>query len=76
MNWILLLYVLPLVVSIVEAYFLTKKEEGDVKEFLQILPYLAIPLVGIIAVVAGICFIIGDWIEKDESIQNFLNKKL
>lgn len=76
MNWILLLYVLPLVVSIVGAYFLIKKEEGDVKEFLQILPYLAIPLVGIIAVVAGICVLIGDWIENDESIQNFLNKKL
>ena len=76
MNWILLLYVLPLVISIVGAYFIIKQDEGNVKEFLKILPYLFIPLVSIAAVVVGLFAIIDNWIENDESIQNFLNKKL
>jgi hypothetical protein len=76
MIWILLLYVLPLVISIVGAYWITKIEGGTVKEFLEPLPYLFIPLFNIAAVVAGIYFLIEKFLQEDESWQNFKNKKL
>jgi hypothetical protein len=76
MIWILLLYVLPLVINIAGAYFLVKQGEGDVKEFLEIVPWMFIPLLNILAILAGIFVSIQDWLENDESIQNFLNKKL
>jgi hypothetical protein len=76
MIWILLLYVLPLVISIAGAYFFIKKDEGTTKDLLEILPYLLIPLFNIIILIMGLHAIIKDWIENDETIQNFLNKKL
>ena len=77
MIWILLLYVLPLVISLAGAYYFIKKDiDGSVKDLIKIIPFLLIPLANILAVIAGTCVIIGDWIENDESIQNFLNKKL
>ena len=76
MIWILLLYVLPLIISIAGAYFLVKQSEGDVKEFLEILPWLFIPLVNILFVIGGIVIMILEWLENDENWQNFLNKKL
>jgi len=77
MIWILLLYVLPLVISIVGAYFFIKKDiDGSVKDFIKAIPFLFIPLVNIMAVIAGTCFIIQEWLENDETWQNFLNKKL
>jgi hypothetical protein len=66
MIWILLLYVLPLVISIVGAYFLVKQHQGTTKEFLEILPRLFIPLLNIILLVGGIVSIIGDWIENSD----------
>lgn len=76
MIWILLLYVLPLVISILELYHITKREEGTMKEFLEPLPFLFVPLLNIVAVIAGIFFIIQDWIRNDDKWQDFLNKKL
>ncbi len=76
MIWILLLYVLPLVISIAGAYFLVKQGEGDVKEFLQTVPLMFIPLVNIAAILAGIFVSIQDWLENDENWQNFLKRKL
>jgi hypothetical protein len=76
MIWILLLYVLPLVISIIGAYLMVKEDGGSVTEFLQPLPFLLIPLFNIMAVVAGLYILIEKWIKDDESIQNFLNKKL
>jgi hypothetical protein len=76
MIWILLLYVLPLSISGIGAYIMVKKDEGDVKDFLEILPYLFIPLANIMFVVAGIIAIILEWLENDDDWQNFLNKKL
>ena len=76
MIWILLLYVLPLVISILGAYLMVKQDGGSVTEFLQPLPFLLIPLFNIMAVVAGLYILIEKWIKDDESIQNFLNKKL
>jgi len=76
MIWILLLYVLPLIISIAGAYFIVKKGEGDVKEFLEMLPWLFIPLANILFVIGGIVIMILEWLENDETWQNFLNKKL
>jgi hypothetical protein len=76
MIWILLLYVLPLIISIAGAYFIVKEDGGTTKEFLEVIPYLFIPLLNIIAIVAGICVIIQDWLENNDDWQNFLNKKL
>ena len=76
MIWILLLYVLPLVVSILGAYYLVKRDEGTIKEFLKPLPWLFIPLFNVVVVIAGIFFIIQDWIENDDNWQDFLNRKL
>lgn len=76
MIWIFLLYVLPLIISIVGAYFVVKQDKGDVKEFLEILPWLFVPLLNILAIVAGVVILVQDWLENDENWQNFLNKKL
>ena len=76
MIWILLLYVLPLLISIVGVYFLVKRDGGAVKEFLEPLPYLFIPVLNILAIVAGIIALIADFLDEDESWQNFKNKKL
>ena len=76
MIWILLLYVLPLVISIVGAYYFTKQDEGTTKDLLEILPYIFIPLANIMFVVMGIVSVILEWLDNDENWQNFLNKKL
>jgi p-aminobenzoyl-glutamate transporter AbgT len=76
MIWILLLYVLPLVISIIGAYLMVKQDGGSVTEFLQPLPFLLIPLINILFIVAGIYFSIEKWMKNDEEVQNFLNKKL
>ena len=76
MIWILLLYVLPLVLSMLVAYFLIKKEGGSVKDFLEPLPYLFIPLLNIAALGAGLVIFIEKFLDEDESWQNFKNKKL
>jgi hypothetical protein len=76
MIWILLLYVLPLVLSILGAYLMVKRDGGSVTEFLEPLPFLFIPLINTLFIVAGIYFSIEKWMKNDESVQNFLNKKL
>ena len=55
---------------------MVKQDGGSVTEFLEPLPFLFIPLMNILFLVAGIYFLIEKWIENDESVQNFLNKKL
>jgi len=76
MIWILLLYVLPLVLSMLVAYFLIKKEGGSVKDFLEPLPFLFIPIMNIAALGAGLVIFIEKFLDEDESWQNFKNKKL
>lgn len=76
MIWILLLYVLPLMLGVMGAYLTVKKNGGSMMEFLEPLPFLLIPLVNILFVLACLFFLIQEWIENDESIQNFLDKKL
>ena len=56
MIWILLLYVLPLVVNILGLYYIVRRDEGTIKQFLEPLPYLFIPLFNIVAVIAGAFF--------------------
>jgi hypothetical protein len=76
MIWILLLYVLPLVISIVGAYFMVKQDEGDVKDFLKIVPLMLIPLANIAAIIVEVCILTQDWLDNNDDWQNFLNKKL
>ena len=76
MIWILLLYVLPLVISVIGWYFFAKRDGGTVAEFLEVLPWLFIPLCNITAVIVGLYILTEKWMKDDESVQNFLNKKL
>jgi hypothetical protein len=55
---------------------MVKRDGGSVTEFLEPLPFLFIPLINILFIVAGIYFSIEKWMKNDESVQNFLNKKL
>jgi type II secretory pathway component PulF len=77
MIWILLLYVLPLIVSVAGAYYFVKQDiDGSVKDFIKVIPFLFIPLANILFVIGGIVIMILEWLENDENWQNFLNKKL
>jgi hypothetical protein len=76
MIWILLFYVLPIVIGVIGAYFMTKQDGGSMRDFLEVLPWLLIPLLNILYVLAGLYVIMAKWIKDGESIQNFLNKKL
>jgi hypothetical protein len=76
MIWILLLYILPLVISALVAYYIVKSDGGNMGDFLKVLPYLFLPLLNIVAVVAGIYFLIEEFLQEDESWQNFKNRKL
>jgi hypothetical protein len=58
------------------AYFLIKKEGGSVKDFLEPLPFLFIPIMNIAALGAGLVIFIEKFLQEDESWQNFKNKKL
>jgi hypothetical protein len=76
MIWILLLYILPLVISALGAYYVVKSDGGNMGDFLKVLPYLFLPLLNIAAVVAGIYILIEKFLQEDESWQNFKNRKL
>lgn len=77
MIWIFLLYVLPLITTVVGAYCTIKKDtDGSVKDFIQISLILLIPGLNLIIMIAGIYGIIINWIENSKDWQNFLNKKL
>ena len=76
MIWILLLYVLPLVVSILGAYYVVKSDGGSIRGFLEPLPFLFIPVINVLFIIAITYFSIKEWIEEDEKWQDFLNKKL
>lgn len=76
MIWILLLYVLPLVVSVLVAYYVVKSDGGSMRSFLEPLPFLFIPVINILFIIAITYFSIKEWIEEDEKWQDFLNKKL
>ena len=76
MIWILLLYVLPLVLSILGAYYIAKSDGGSIRSFLEPLPFLFIPVINILFIIAITYFSIKEWIEEDEKWQDFLNKKL
>jgi hypothetical protein len=58
------------------AYFLIKKEGGSVKDFLEPLPFLFIPIMNIAALGAGLIIFIEKFLDEDKSWQNFKNKKL
>jgi len=76
MIWILLLYVLPFIVCCVLGYYMSKTNGETMKDYLNSVLLCLIPLLNIIAVIAGIFFLIEDWIKNDDKWQDFLNKKL
>jgi hypothetical protein len=76
MIWILLLYVLPLLISILGAYWIAKKDEKTIGDFLEVVPYLLIPLLNILIIIVGIYKIFQEWWDNDEAVQNFKNRKL
>ena len=76
MKWIFLLYVLPLVLDLAIAYFVAKRDEATIQEFLSIVWITLIPLANIVLLLMGGFMLLQEWIENSESIQNFLNKKL
>jgi uncharacterized membrane protein (DUF106 family) len=76
MIWILLLYILPLLISVIGVYFLVKSYKGTIEDFLKPLPNLFIPIINILAIVATIFVLIQKFLHEDESWQNFKNKKL
>ena len=76
MICIFLFYVLPLVISIVGVYWIIKIEGGTVQDFLKPLPICFIPLLNIVVIVVGIVIFIENFLQEDESWQNFKNKKL
>jgi hypothetical protein len=76
MIWILLLYVLPLAIGALGAYFVIKRDGGNMGDFLEVLPYLFLPVFNILAIVAGVIALIEKFLQEDESWQNFKNKKL
>jgi len=76
MKWIFLLYVLPLVLDLAIAYFVAKRDKATIKDFLSIVWLVVLPLANILLLLMGGFLLIVEWIENDESIQNFLDKKL
>ena len=72
MIWILLLYVLPFLICCVAGYYMSKSDGETVGDYLKGVLFCLIPLMNIIFIV----LLIGEVINDDKSIQDFLNKKL
>jgi len=76
MIYILLFYILSVILSVSALYLLCKSIQATVKYFLKSSLYCLIPLFNIILLIVAIAIYSEDLIETNESIQNFLNKKL
>ena len=76
MIWIFLLYVLPLILGLLLVYYKGKIYGESVGDFLELLPYLFIPLFNISIPITAIVLIIEYFLDNNESWQNFKNKKL
>ena len=72
MIWILLLYVLPFLICCVSGYYMSKKSGETIGNYLRGVLVCLIPLMNILFIISLVAKIIHD----DESIQNFLNRKL
>jgi len=72
MIWTLLLYVLPFLIGCLLLYYFAKKDKETIGEYLKGVSICLIPLLNIIVIIAMII----KTIEEDESVQNFLNRKL
>lgn len=72
MIWILLLYVLPFLLCCLAGYCMSKKNGETVGDYLKGILFCLIPLINILFIISLIAKIIHD----DESIQDFLNRKL
>jgi len=72
MIWILLLYVLPFLICCIVGYYMSKKNGETIRDYLSGVLVCLIPLMNIVFVLLILFKIIQD----DESIQDFLNRKL
>lgn len=76
MNIFILLYLLPLVLSMVIIYYAMKQEGETVGEFVSMLPVLFIPLVNIGVFLLTIVYFANRSFKFDEKWEDFKNKKL
>jgi hypothetical protein len=53
-----------------------KIDKGTMGDFLENVPYLLIPILNILVIVAFILDICENWLKNDESWNNFKNRKL
>ena len=72
MIWILLLYMLPYLLCCIIGYYLSKRDGETVGDYLKGILFCLIPLMSILFLIS----ILYKTIEKDRTIQEFLNKKL
>jgi len=76
MIWILLLYVLPLVLSIIVLYIEVRMDNETIGDFIENSVWAFIPVFNIVLTAVGAVVLIEYWVNTSETLQNFLNKKL
>jgi ACR3 family arsenite efflux pump ArsB len=76
MIYVFLFYILPLFIGVIGSYWICKLDGQTMGDFLKIIPYLLVPVLNILAIVAGIVVVLEDWWNNDETLQNFKNRKL
>lgn len=75
MKDFLLVYILPLLTGAFVGY-LGLRETTTIKQYLKLIVFLLIPVVNIVITVLIIYVASADYIQNNEKIQDFLNKKL
>ncbi len=75
MKDLLLVYILPLLTGAFIGY-LGLRETTTVKQYLKLIVFLLIPVVNIVITTLIIYVASANYIQNNEKIQDFLNKKL
>ena len=73
---ITILYVLPLIFSLIIAYKISKDNKSSIKELLEMCCWCLIPIFNIFIVIIAPFLLIRDFLKENAKFQNFLNKKL
>ena len=69
-------YVLPLMLSLIISYKISKDNKSAIKELLEICCWCLIPIFNIFIAIFTPILLIRDFLRDNEKVQNFLNKKL
>lgn len=75
MKDFLLVYILPLIVGAFVGY-LGLRETTTVKQYLKLIVFLLIPVINIVITMLIVYVASANYIQNNEKIQDFLNKKL